>query len=989
MLVRRVVRSVFPAAVIALLMNCGGGDKSVAPATPKTLNKQAGDGQSGVVGTAVATAPSVIVLDASNAPMAGVTVAFVVTSGGGSLAAATATTAASGVASVGSWTLGTTAGGQTLTATIAASGVTGNPATFTATATAGSAKMLTKQGGDNITSAAGVAVATPPSVKVVDQYGNAVSGVSITFAVASGGGSVTGATVATDASGLATVGGWTLGTSPSANTLTATTSASGVTGSPATFTATANAGAPKTVTKQSGDNTSAVTGAAVTVAPSVKVVDQFNNPVSGVTVTFAIATGGGVVNGATQTTSAAGVAAVGSWTLGGSPGANTLTATVTGTGITGNPATFTATATAPAFNPTGSATLGGTVSYASVNIPAGVTVTVTSDLILSTSGAVTIAGTLTGDCRAMNVSSTGPMVVSGTITNACTTLPDSAPSLTLVGAGGYQFTSGSAVRSHGEVVITNNLALVSALGAMPAGITAPTVRRVSSLVRSLIDYDCTAILSTFEAPAARNGTNGTPDGTRGSDGRKWTLGCQGNGFINGTTVSGADGGNGGNGTHTSNTAAVSKGGPGGKGGELRVRVAGQLDFGAGFTTLNSGAGGNGGTANATSTANPALPVAPPATATGGDGGVPGLISVSADGGISIVGSLTLNIGRGGNGGAGTAVAADGADATAARDAQIGGKATATGGAGGSAPNKQLQSNGNVAGAPAVAGGNGGMGGVANATSGKGGDGVVRERPDGAIGGAIVATGGRGGNSDLRNLAGALIGNGGNGNDVFMRRAFGGNGYNDCVAPLIPGGKGGAGGGTSGGRGPGGTGAANGTPGTTRAVVVANGGNGGNGLGPGAGGAPGVNTAVGAPVITAPSYQPGANGKGCRFAVTLTVANDPSPPHEGFVLYTTVGILDVLVDNIANTITITGIAGGKWIAVNGPYNPVSGAFTATGSGTAAGIANVPSSFTGSINLTTGQITGSVTLSGTSMTPPGGLPGHSVTYNVSGSVTGATP
>ena len=61
---------------------------------------------------------------------------------------------------------------------------------------------------------AGTAVATAPSVRVTDVYNNPVTGVAVTFAVASGGGSVTGATTTTNASGIATVGSWTLGTRP-------------------------------------------------------------------------------------------------------------------------------------------------------------------------------------------------------------------------------------------------------------------------------------------------------------------------------------------------------------------------------------------------------------------------------------------------------------------------------------------------------------------------------------------------------------------------------------------------------------------------------------------------------------------------------------------------------------------------------------------------------------------------------------------------------
>jgi hypothetical protein len=57
----------------------------------------------------------------------------------------------------------------------------------------------------------------------------------VTFAVASGGGSITGANATTNASGVATVGSWTLGATARANTLTATVD--GRIGSPVTFTA--------------------------------------------------------------------------------------------------------------------------------------------------------------------------------------------------------------------------------------------------------------------------------------------------------------------------------------------------------------------------------------------------------------------------------------------------------------------------------------------------------------------------------------------------------------------------------------------------------------------------------------------------------------------------------------------------------------------------------------------------------------------------------
>src|SRR5205823_1292132 len=69
--------------------------------------------------------------------------------------------------------------------------------------------------------------------------------------------------------------------------------------------------------------------------------------VPAVPVTFAVTGGGGSVSGSVAHSDANGVATVGSWTLGPGVGDNTLTATVAGSGISGNPVTFTATAVQP------------------------------------------------------------------------------------------------------------------------------------------------------------------------------------------------------------------------------------------------------------------------------------------------------------------------------------------------------------------------------------------------------------------------------------------------------------------------------------------------------------------------------------------------------------------------------------------------------------------------------------------------------------------
>ncbi|HEX6250033.1 MAG TPA: hypothetical protein VFZ56_01210 [Gemmatimonadaceae bacterium] len=301
---------------------------------PANLVKQAGDAQIATVATAVSVDPAVRLTDAQGNPVTGATVVFSA-SGNGSVTGGTQLTDANGVATVGSWTLATVAGGNTLTATAGTLVVT-----FTATGTPAAPSNMVKQAGDAQSTVVGTAVSIDPAVRITDEFGNAVPGVSVTFTVSSGGGSVTGETQATDGNGVATVGSWTLGTSAGANALTATAGSLEV-----IFTATATAAAAENLVKIAGDGQTAVAGTAVAVDPSVRLTDEFANPIVGVPVTFAVTSGGGLITGSAQVTDSDGVATVSSWTLGTTAGANVLSATAgslvvtfTATGVPGAPA---------------------------------------------------------------------------------------------------------------------------------------------------------------------------------------------------------------------------------------------------------------------------------------------------------------------------------------------------------------------------------------------------------------------------------------------------------------------------------------------------------------------------------------------------------------------------------------------------------------------------------------------------------------------------
>ncbi|HEV8600156.1 MAG TPA: hypothetical protein VGQ69_12400 [Gemmatimonadales bacterium] len=628
---------------------------------------------------------------------------------------------------------------------------------------------------------------------------------------------------------------------------------------------------PANLIKQAGDGQSAAPGQPVPVPPAVKVTSATGAPISGVAVTFAVVSGGGSVSGATPSTGTDGIATVGSWTLGAAAGPNTLTATIAGSGINGNPATFSATGQLTAFNPTANTSLSGTRSFSTVNIPAGVTVTMTGNLTLNATGAVTIAGSLVGDCVALTLNADGALTMSGTLSNGCTGAPASLPAITLVGKGGYTFNGAANVVAAGDVTITDDPTATDAD-------FAPALLRRDGPPAS-IGVPCNyAVFSGSASPATAvpNGVAGSPNGVDGRDGSTWTLRCKGGGDINVGTLSltGQHGGNGGDGTHSSTTAAVSKGGKGGKGGTVKIQTRGSL--GIGTASITTGNGGNGGSANADGSSGQGGTAGASADATGGGGGAPGLFTATAGAGISIGG--TLQIGKGGRGGNATAIGGNGHDAPACPPA-AGGPATATAGAGGSTPDKTLTAGGSVIGGLAVSGGVPGDGGNAEATAGKGGKGAQTCKP-GGNGGDPTARGGDGGNGDLRNLNGNKVANGGNGGSMKVTNARGGDGWSDCLAqPFEAGGVGGTGGTTRGNNGKGGTGLLPGAAGAITYNVVSDGGNGGAGLPPGAGGPAGGNsTTNNGPVVASSiddSFKPGNAGAQCAGggSVDLIIQNE--------------------------------------------------------------------------------------------------------------------
>lgn len=181
------------------------------------------------------TQPTITVQDANSnvVTTAGTTVTAAISTGGGTLQGTlTATTNASGVATFTNLAIAGSVGARTLSFTSS----TLTNVTAPVTTTPGAAATIAKEAGDNQSALPSTSVPIPPAVKISDADGNGVSGVQVTFAVTAGGGSVQGATATSGSTGTAAVTSWTMGSGTGTNTLSAT--AAGLTGSPATFTAT-------------------------------------------------------------------------------------------------------------------------------------------------------------------------------------------------------------------------------------------------------------------------------------------------------------------------------------------------------------------------------------------------------------------------------------------------------------------------------------------------------------------------------------------------------------------------------------------------------------------------------------------------------------------------------------------------------------------------------------------------------------------------------
>jgi hypothetical protein len=263
-------------------------------ATPGPVSKMIsyrGNNQTGTVGSTLPTNLIAKVQDANGNGIAGYTVTFDDGGKGGAFDQNVRVTDANGQASV-RYTLPPTAGKYTVHAVPSGCCKTVN---FTETATIVTGSQMNKVSGDNQTVAAGQALGQPLVVQIKDQNGNGVAGLPVVFNSAAG--TVNGSPATTDLNGNASVT-YTAGTTaPQTAFVSAVYNALN-----ASFTVNVVPGAASVVVITGGNGQSAPSGTQLPQALTVMVTDQYNNPVSGIQVTFSDGGAGGLFSNANPVT---------------------------------------------------------------------------------------------------------------------------------------------------------------------------------------------------------------------------------------------------------------------------------------------------------------------------------------------------------------------------------------------------------------------------------------------------------------------------------------------------------------------------------------------------------------------------------------------------------------------------------------------------------------------------------------------------------------
>ena len=187
----------------------------------------------GVAGSVVPTPTSVKAVDTFGNGVPRIQVQFGLFAGAGTLTGRTQTTDDNGIATLGSWQLGPTAGAQSIRADESRTGAT---TMIFATALPAPVSQFVVIDGNAQTGQANKRLCTSPVIAVRDQFGNGIAQIPIVFTPGAGSGTVTdGSVVSSPGTGYATVGAWILSGSATQTLVVTSPSVPGVS---ATLTAT-------------------------------------------------------------------------------------------------------------------------------------------------------------------------------------------------------------------------------------------------------------------------------------------------------------------------------------------------------------------------------------------------------------------------------------------------------------------------------------------------------------------------------------------------------------------------------------------------------------------------------------------------------------------------------------------------------------------------------------------------------------------------------
>jgi alpha-tubulin suppressor-like RCC1 family protein len=316
-----------------LLLSCKSGTEPIVATALAIVSPPPTLARSGV---ALDATPVVELRDGSGAAFSSAGVAIVASVEGGSATlngTTTRTTDASGRATFADLAISGAVGSYTLK--FSSTGL--SPASSTPiTLGAGPATAMTVSP-SALQGTVGEALTTLPSVTVKDASGNPIAGVTVDFNASQG--TLSGARQTTNASGVATLGGWTLPTAAGQYTLAIDATAAAAVPR-IVMVATANPGAPQTMTAMGGDGQSALYLTMLGEPLQVRLTDKYGNPTPGVVVTWGSVSGAGTVAPLNVATDADGIVRS-NYRLGNTPGQHVIRASVNPLGLTRD---FTATA---------------------------------------------------------------------------------------------------------------------------------------------------------------------------------------------------------------------------------------------------------------------------------------------------------------------------------------------------------------------------------------------------------------------------------------------------------------------------------------------------------------------------------------------------------------------------------------------------------------------------------------------------------------------